>query len=116
MEELREKIYKEQFFEYDYNQGCEKANDVLKSLENLKQNPILLDYVIKCLVSNEIEIKEYFYIIVHPEKHNRVFDVVIDKVFDTIEDAEDYTRNGHFSESLLFEKYSIKSINQKQYQ
>lgn len=110
LNELREKIYKEQFFEYDYD-GCEKANEVLESLEKIKQNPFLLDYVLKCLVSNEIEIKEYFYLIVHKEHRANVYDIVIDKVFNSIEEAEDYTRNNTFPESLLFEKYSIKSIN-----
>ncbi len=114
LNELREKIYKKQFWEYDYDNGCEKANEVLKSLEKIKQNPVLLDYVLKCLVSNEIEIKEYFYLIVHQEHHGKVYDAVIDKIFNSIEEAEDYARNHSFPESLLFEKYSIKSINSKQ--
>ena len=114
LNELREKIYKQQFWEYDYDNGCEKANEVLESLEKIKQNPVLLDYVLKCLVSNEIEIKEYFYLIVHQEHRTKIYDVVIDKIFNSIEEAEDYARNGSFQESLLFEKYSIKSINSKQ--
>jgi IS30 family transposase len=114
LNELREKIYKQQFWEYDYDNGCEKANEVLESLEKIKQNPVLLDYVLKCLVSNEIEIKEYFYLIVHQEHRTKIYDVVIDKIFNSIEEAEDYARNGSFTESLLFEKYSVKSINSKQ--
>jgi hypothetical protein len=114
LNELREKIYKQQFWEYDYDNGCEKANEVLKSLEKIKQNPVFLDYVLKCLVSNEIEIKEYFYLIVHRQYRTRVHDVVIDKVFNSIEEAEDYAINGSFPEFLWFEKYSIKSINSKQ--
>jgi hypothetical protein len=31
LNELREKIYKQQFWEYDYDNGCEKANEVLES-------------------------------------------------------------------------------------
>jgi len=114
LNELREKIYNQQFWEYDYDNGCEKAYEVLESLEKIKQNPVLLDYVLKCLVSNEIEIKEYFYLIVHQEHRTKIYDVVIDKIFNSIEEAEDYARNGSFPESLLFEKYSIKSINSKQ--
>ena len=112
MEELREKIYKEQFWEYNnYDNGCEKANDVLKSLAEIKQNPILLDYVLKCLISNELEIKEYFYIIVHQEHRGMIYDTVIDRIFNSVEEAEINAKKGDFPESLLFEKYSIKSIN-----
>ena len=114
LNELRENIYKQQFWEYNYDNGCEKANEVLESLEKIKQNPILLDYVFKCLVSNQLEIKEYFYLIIHQEHRTKIYDVVIDKIFNSIEEAEDYARNGSFSESLLFEKYSVKSINSKQ--
>jgi hypothetical protein len=114
LNELREKIYKQQFWEYDSDNGCEKANEVLESLEKIKQNPLLLDYVLKCLFSNEIEIKEYFYLIVHKEHRTKIYDSVIDRIFNSIQEAEDYARNGSFPEPLLFEKYSIKSINSKQ--
>lgn len=114
MEELREKIHKEQFWEYDYDNGCEKANEVLKSIENISKNPLLLDFVLKSLSKNEIELKEYFYIIVHQEHRGRIYDEIINKTFNSIEDAEEYSRNGEFPERLLFEKYSIKSINSKQ--
>jgi hypothetical protein len=114
MEELREKIYKEQFWEYSYDNGCEKANEVLKSIENISKNPLLLDFVLKSLSKNEIELKEYFYIVVHQEHRGRVYDEIINKIFNSIEDAEEYSRNGEFPERLLFEKYSIKSINSKQ--
>jgi len=113
LNELREKIYKQQFWEYDYDNGCEKANEVLQSLEKIKRNPILLDYVLKCLITNEIEIKEYFYLIVHQEHRGQFYNTVIDKIFNSIEETEDYARNGTFPESLLFEKYSINSINSK---
>lgn len=111
--ELREKIYNQQFWEYNYDNGCEKANEVLLSLENIKQNPVLLDYVLKCLISNEIEIKEYFYLVVHQQHGGKIYDTVIDRIFNSIKDAEEYGKNGSFPESLLFEKYSIKSINPK---
>ena len=111
MKELREKIYKEQFFEYDYINGCEKANEVLKSIENINKNPLLLDFILKSLSKNQIELKEYFYIVVHKEYRTKIYDEIIDKTFNSIEEAEEYARNGEFPESLLFEKYSIKSIN-----
>lgn len=114
MEELREKIYKEQFWEYDYDNGCEKANEVLKSIENINKNPLLLEFVLKSLSKNKIELKPYFYIIVHQEYRTKIFDKIIDKIFNSIEDAEEYARNGEFPDSLSFEKYSIKSINTKQ--
>jgi hypothetical protein len=113
LNELREEIYKRQFWEYDYDNGCEKANEVLKSLEKIKQNPVLLDYVLRCLSLNEIEDKEYYYLTVHPQKHNRTYEVIIDKVFNSIEDAQYHAWIGEFPESLLFEKYSIKTINKK---
>lgn len=110
MKELREKIYKEQFWEYDYNNGCEKANEVLKSIENISKNPLLLEFVLKSLLKNEITLKEYFYIVVHKQYKTKKFDIIIDKIFDSIDEAEEYTRVTNFSDSLLFEKYSIKSI------
>lgn len=114
MEELREKIYKEQFYEYDYDGGCEKANDVLKSIENIKKNPLLLDFVLKSLSNNQIEIKEYFYIVVHQQCRTKFFDIILDKIFNSNKEAENYARNGEFPKSLMFEKYTIKSINSKQ--
>lgn len=113
LEELREKIYKEQFWEYEYEEGCKKANEVLKSIENINKNPLLLDFIIKSLIENKIELKEYFYIVVHNEYRTKIFDVIIEKVFNSLDEAEEYARNGEFPETLLFEKYSIKSINGK---
>jgi hypothetical protein len=52
-------------------------------------------------------------LIVHQEHRTKIYDVVIDKIFNSIEEAEDYARNGSFPEYLLFEKYSIKTINKK---
>jgi hypothetical protein len=51
LNELKNKIYKEQFFDYDETVDAEK---VLDALQNLKSNPKLLDYVMKCLVSQKI--------------------------------------------------------------
>jgi hypothetical protein len=51
LNELKDKIYKEQFFNYDETISCDKA---LEELQNLKNNPKLLDYVIKCLNNQEI--------------------------------------------------------------
>ena len=113
-EELRKKIYKEQFWEYNYDEGCEKANEVLKSIENISKNPLLLDYILKSLSKNQIELKEYYYIIIHQEYKNKIYNKVVDKIFNSIEEAEEYARIGKFPDGLLFEKYSIKSINSKQ--
>jgi hypothetical protein len=111
MENLREKLYKTQFWEYDYDNGCEKANEVLKSLETIKENPMLLEFVLKCLVKNEIKLKKYFYIIVHREHRGVIYDVIINKIFDSVDEAEKYSRCGEFPDSLLYERYSIKPIN-----
>jgi hypothetical protein len=62
LNELKDKIYKEQFFDYDETISCEK---VLKELQNLKNNPKLLDYVIKCLDNQKIAtIPDKFYCVV----------------------------------------------------
>ena len=62
LNELKDKIYKEQFFDYDETISCEK---VLEELQNLKNNPKLLDYVIKCLANQKIAtIPNKFYAVV----------------------------------------------------
>lgn len=113
LKELREKIYKEQFWDYDYQEGSDKAKEVLYSLENLKTNPVLLDYVFMCLRKNEIELKEYFFILVHVEHRRDVFDKIINKVFNSVDEAEDFARSGEdISDGLMFERYSIKKIGE----
>jgi len=62
LNELKDKIYKEQFFDYDETVDAEK---VLDALQDLKNNPKLLDYVIKCLVNQKIStIPNKFYAVV----------------------------------------------------
>jgi hypothetical protein len=62
LNELKDKIYKEQFFDYDETISCEK---VLEELQNLKNNPKLLDYVIKCLANQKIAtVPDKFYCVV----------------------------------------------------
>jgi len=51
LNEIKDKIYKDQFFDYDETVD---AKIVLDELQNLKNNPKLLDYVIKCLNHQEI--------------------------------------------------------------
>lgn len=51
LNELCDKIYKEHFFDYDETVD---AKEVLDALQNLKSNPKLLDYVIKCLAKQNI--------------------------------------------------------------
>jgi hypothetical protein len=62
LNELKDKIYKEQFFDYDETIDAEK---VLDELQNLKNNPKLLDYVIKCLANQKIAtVPDKFYCVV----------------------------------------------------
>lgn len=110
MKELRELIYNEQFLEWNYEGGCDKANEVLEEIELINKNPMLLNYVLKALILNGIEIKDYFYIVVHTEYRGKVYDTTIRKIFNSVEEAETYARTGDWSDGLLFEKYSIKTI------
>lgn len=72
LNELKDKIYKEQFFDYDETVDAEK---VLDALQNLKNNPKLLDYVIKCLANQKIAtIPSKFYAIVVNKEHIRPYD------------------------------------------
>jgi hypothetical protein len=62
LNEIKDKIYKEQFFDYDETVD---AKIVLDELQNLKNNPKLLDYVIKCLNNQEIAtVPDKFYCVV----------------------------------------------------
>jgi len=80
LNELKNKIYKEQFFDYDETVDAEK---VLDALQNLKSNPKLLDYVMKCLVSQKIgtQPRKFYCIIIHKE-HFRPYDENFWKQFD----------------------------------
>lgn len=114
MKELREEIYKKQFFEYEYDNGCEKANEVLKSIENIDKNPLLLNYVFKSLEKAGFPQPTLHYIVVHQKYRTQVFDHIINKVFNSFEEAENYTRNSeNFESEFWFEPYSIKFINSK---
>jgi hypothetical protein len=137
MKELREKIYKEQFWEYDYDNGCEKANEVLKSLEKLDTNPMLLKYVLKCLENINIKQDDFYYIIVTIEHYRRLSnlcntnDIIIKKIFNNKEEAEDYAENNTIAylfvnnlikinnstnieeERYIFKNYTIKNIKDK---
>ncbi len=67
LNELKAKIFQEQFFDYDETISCEK---VLDELQNLKNNPKLLDYVIKCLANQKISTipNKFYAVVVNAEK------------------------------------------------
>lgn len=72
LNELKDKIYKEQFFDYDETVNPKK---VLDELQNLKNNPKLLDYVIKCLNNQKIStIPIKFYAIVVNKEHIKPYE------------------------------------------
>ena len=80
LNEIKDKIYKEQFFDYDETVD---AKIVLDELQNLKNNPKLLDYVMKCLVSQKIgtQPRKFYCIVIHKE-HFRPYDENFWKQFD----------------------------------
>jgi hypothetical protein len=112
MENLVDKIYKKQFFEYDYDNGCEKAREVLEALQTLDTNPLLLQYVLKCLKDKNIEQKPYYYIVVKQEYRGDVIETAVNKVFESVTEAEHYATYGKFPYSILFEPYIIKCTEQ----
>jgi hypothetical protein len=90
LNELKDKIYKEQFFDYDETISCEK---VLEELQNLKNNPKLLDYVIKCLTNQEIGITDKFYSVVVNAEKRMEYD---EKVHGTFEKYKKFCIDGDF--------------------
>lgn len=83
LDDLKEKIYKEQFFDYDETIDAEV---VLDSLQNLRSNPKLLDYVLKCLAKEKIDVHPHnFYAVVvnaetimpYNEKIHKTFEAYI---------------------------------------
>jgi hypothetical protein len=80
LNELKDKIYKEQFFDYDETANAE---NVLDALQNLKNNPKLLDYVIKCLAEQKIAtVPNKFYCVVVNAELRMEYDEKIHKTFD----------------------------------
>jgi hypothetical protein len=135
---LKDKIYKEQFFDYDETVDAEK---VLDALQNLKNNPKLLDCVIKCLNNQNINtVPDKFYCIVvnaekrmeYNEKIHKSFekykkhcvnndfglkkqDLLLKKVYNGIGDIESDMMKNDGEEifafgNIKFEKYAIHEI------
>jgi hypothetical protein len=138
IDELKDGIYKEQFFGYDETIDCEK---VLDALQNLKGNPKLLDYVLKCLDEQKIVTtpNKFYAVIVNGEnrmEYNekihgtfekykqfcvdgdfgvRKCDKLLDVTFDNYAEIEDYMMMDNAENidglgSTKFEKYTIHEI------
>ncbi len=91
LNELKDKIYKEQFFDYDETVSCEK---VLEELQNLKNNPKLLDYVIKCLANQKIDtVPDKFYCVVVNAELRMEYN---EKIHGTFEKYKQFCVDGDF--------------------
>ncbi len=85
LNELKDKIHKEQFFDYDETVDCEK---VLSELQNLKNNPKLLDYVIKCLANQQIiTVPDKFYCVVVNAELRMEYDKKIHGTFEKYKES-----------------------------
>lgn len=105
LNELKDIIYKEQFFDYDETVDAEK---VLDALQDLKNNPKLLDYVIKCLASQKIAtIPNKFYAVVVNAELRMEYD---EKIHQTFERYKQFCVDGDFGlkkrDHLLTKVYS----------
>jgi hypothetical protein len=136
LNKIKEDVYKEQFFDYEETID---ADEVLKALQNLKENPTLLDYVLKCLKEQKLLTPKYAVTVnietipeynekIHQtfEKYNefviegdfgrRRKNVLIKKVFNGIDEVEKFIKNYKQGESIIsidecrFEKYTINEI------
>jgi len=91
LNEIKDKIYKEQFFDYDETID---AKIVLDELQNLKNNPKLLDYVIKCLNSQEIAtVPDKFYCVVVNAESRMPYD---EQIHGTFEKYKKFCVDGDF--------------------
>ena len=91
LNELKDKIYKEQFFDYDETVDAEKVFD---ALQNLKNNPKLLDYVIKCLANQKIAtVPHKFYCVVVNAELRMEYD---EKIHGTFEKYKQFCVDGDF--------------------
>ena len=91
LNELKDKIYKEQFFDYDESVDAEK---VLDALQNLKNNPKLLDYVIKCLANQKIAtVPDKFYCVVVNAELRMEYN---EKIHGTFEKYKQFCVDGDF--------------------
>lgn len=134
LDKLNEDLYREQFFDYD---GMKDAKDVLDELQNLKNNPKLLDYVIKCLASQNISTvpNNFFCVVINEEKRpeydekihgsfekykkhcvdddfgTKKWDHLLPKVYDSFGEIEgDMMKYDGNDIRTKFEKYTIHKI------
>ncbi len=91
LNELSDEIYEEQFFDYDETVDAKK---VLDELQNLKNNPKLLDYVIKCLSSQEISTvpRKLYCVVVNAESRMKYNE----KIHGTFEKYKEFCVDGNF--------------------
>jgi len=68
LNKLSDKVFKEQFFDWDETIDCKS---VLIAIQNINDNPMLLDYVLKCLNNQKIETKpnKFYCVIINAEKY-----------------------------------------------
>lgn len=136
LDELKKKIYKEQF--YDYEDPVSPML-VLDELQNLKRNPRLLDYVLKCMAKQEIAVlptKFYCVVVnveerpVYNEKVHGTFekylkfciaekkgDILLREVYPSLYDIEKIMMNKPVVDLIdltdtRYQKYTIKEIGQ----
>ena len=113
LSDLRELIYKKQFWEYD--KDCDKAAEVLEQIEKISSNPKLLEYVILCLKGNSIDLnKSYYYVEALPEMHKKIYPHALPKIFSNIDDADNWARKGidkNIPASCDKELFRIAKIN-----
>jgi hypothetical protein len=136
LDELKQKIYKEQFHDYE---DPVSPMMVLDELQNLKKNPRLLDYVLKCLANQQITtVPNRFYCAVvqveerpaYNEKIHGTFekyvkfciaekkgDILLRQVYPSLYDMEKIMMNKPVVDLIdladtRFQKYTIKEIGQ----
>lgn len=106
-----------QFWKYGENDQNYGAESVLHALQNLKNNPYLLQYVQMRLTSNRLGIQEYFHIVVHKRHHlplggDKTIDIVYPAVFESREKAYEFAQKAvSISNEMLYEPYSVVPLN-----
>ena len=130
LDKIKEDVYKEQFFDYEETAD---AKEVLNALQNLKDNPTLLDYVLKCLREQKLtngglsitvnvetipeyneKIHQTFELynkhVINGDFGRKNFDIPIKKVFKDINEVKEFVRNYKTEDVSRFEKYTIHEI------
>ena len=112
LEKLREKIFTEQFYDYDDgHNSSKKADNVLKAIQNIGTNPMLVNYVLKCLTNIGLDQHTLFYIVVlkeNPYKENAIGEIIYPKVFHSELEAISHAES---MDNYLGYRYSIREIN-----